>query len=128
MFYICNNFSAHKIMKIVNSRRVTEAYHYFQHASGVIEILNTHQYFVVGISKTNISLHAFVNFGNRISYGARLLNQLDSKVAVFARYDSSNSKTPCTALFFDLGDASFGVPRQTIEVSAFVFYRNDWKE
>ncbi|OCL12148.1 hypothetical protein AOQ84DRAFT_420909, partial [Glonium stellatum] len=49
-------------------------------------------------------------------------DQLDSEVTIFAGYDSrrgqSLSVPHCS---FDLGDASSGVPRQSIEVRAFVF-------
>jgi len=50
-------------------------------------------------------------------------DQLDSEVAIFAGYDSCQgqgfSVPHCS---FDLGDASSGEPRQSIDVRAFVFY------
>ena len=52
-------------------------------------------------------------------------DQLDTEVAIFAGYDSrqgQNLSAPHCS--FDLGDASSGRPRQSIEVRAFVFYEN----
>lgn len=54
-------------------------------------------------------------------------NQLDTEVAIFAGYDSRQgqdlSVPHCS---FDLGDASSGEPRRSIEVRAFVFYGDIW--
>lgn len=50
-------------------------------------------------------------------------DQLDSEVAIFAGYDSLKGQTLAVPhCSFDLGDASSGEPRQSIEVRAFVFY------
>ncbi|KAK0701277.1 hypothetical protein B0H67DRAFT_500740 [Lasiosphaeris hirsuta] len=50
-------------------------------------------------------------------------NQLDSEVAIFNAFDSENGQSlavpHCSC---DLGEAGSGVPRQSIEVRAFVFY------
>lgn len=54
-----------------------------------------------------------------------LPDQLDSEVAIFAGYDSQ--KGQCLSVphcSFDLGDKSSGGPRQSIEVRAFVFYKD----
>lgn len=52
-------------------------------------------------------------------------DQLDTEVVIFAGYDSRQgqglSVPHCS---FDLGDASSGGPRQSIEVRAFVFYKD----
>jgi hypothetical protein len=50
-------------------------------------------------------------------------DQLDSEVVVFHAYDSKkgqiNAVPHCS---FDLGELGSGIPRQSIEVRAFVFY------
>lgn len=54
-------------------------------------------------------------------------DQLDTEVAIFAGYDShlgqGLSVPHCS---FDLGAASSGEPRQSIEVRAFVFQKDDY--
>lgn len=50
-------------------------------------------------------------------------DQLDTEVAIFAGYDSRQGQDVAVPhCAFDLGDASSGEPRQSIEVRAFVMY------
>ena len=50
-------------------------------------------------------------------------DQLSSEVAVFNAYDSiKDQELAVPHCSFDLGEAGSGVPRQSIEVRAFVFY------
>jgi hypothetical protein len=50
-------------------------------------------------------------------------DQLDSEVTIFNAYDSEKGQALAVPhCSFDLGDAGSGIPRQSIEVQAFVFY------
>lgn len=50
-------------------------------------------------------------------------DQLDSEVSIFNAYDSEKGQQLAVPhCSFDLGEAGSGIPRQSIEVRAFVFY------
>jgi hypothetical protein len=50
-------------------------------------------------------------------------DQLESEVAIFMAYDSEKGQELAVPhCSFDLGAAGSGIPRQSIEVRAFVFY------
>lgn len=50
-------------------------------------------------------------------------DQLDSEVIIFNAFDSEKGQSLAVPhCSFDLGDAGSGIPRQSIEVRAFVFY------
>lgn len=50
-------------------------------------------------------------------------DQLDSEIAIFQAYDSEKGQRLAVPhCSFDLGARGSGVPRQSIEVRAFVFY------
>ena len=50
-------------------------------------------------------------------------DQLDTEVAIFAGYDSHKGQGLAVPhCSFDLGEASAGEPRMSVEVRAFVFY------
>lgn len=52
-------------------------------------------------------------------------DQLDTEVALFAGYDSHRGQDIAVPhCSFDIGDASSGEPRESIEVRAFVFYKD----
>jgi len=52
--------------------------------------------------------------------------QLESEVAIFAGFDSRQGQAfSVPHCSFDLGDASSGEPRRSIEVRAFVLYADD---
>ncbi|KAK9775137.1 putative Methyltransferase [Seiridium cardinale] len=53
-------------------------------------------------------------------------DQQDNEVAIFAGYDSRRGQALSVPhCSFDLGDRSSGAPRQSIEVRAFVFYKDE---
>jgi hypothetical protein len=50
-------------------------------------------------------------------------DQLDSEITIFQAYDSDiGQKLAVPHCSFDLGNLGSGIPRQSIEVRAFVFY------
>jgi len=50
-------------------------------------------------------------------------DQLESEIAIFNAFDSERGQEKAVPhCSFDLGEAGSGIPRQSIEVRAFVFY------
>jgi hypothetical protein len=53
-------------------------------------------------------------------------DQSETEIAIFAGYDSKKGQDVAVPhCAFDLGDASSGQPRQSIEVRAFAFYADE---
>ena len=85
--------------------------------------LNPHDFFTVDEVFPTVANEVYQIFHNPNHKWYYVPDQLASEIAIFQAYDSERGQELAVPhCSFDLGEKGSGIPRQSIEVRAFVFY------